>query len=257
MTSSPALDDAAELALRGCRRRAPATRERIADLLYQRLHPAMAALGILFLVVVLAQSAARDGSALHGILVAATWMLWAVFACEYLLRLVIAPSALAFVRRTWWQLLFLIIPFLTMIRALLVLRVARPTRVALAALRGTRSARVTLTSRAGWLALSATIVVFAAADILYRSESVRPYGRALHAAALAAVNGEPIGGERAISQILDVVLAIFAAIFFAALAGIVGTFLLERRSEARVTGAVAGSDAQHDDTAPDIAARAP
>ena len=55
------------------------------------------------------------------------------------------PGAIS---RTWWQLLFLVVPVLTLLRALLILRVARPTRVALAALRGGRSARATLTGRA-------------------------------------------------------------------------------------------------------------
>lgn len=231
--AAPGLD-CSELAVRGCLRRPEAARQRLAEVLYERLHPAMAALGLLFLVVVLAQSAAREETALHRVLLAATWLLWAVFAAEYALRLVIAPSTGTFVRRTWWQLLFLLVPFLTMVRALLVLRVARPTRVALAAFRGGRSARLTLTSRAGWLGMVAAIVVFAAADVLYRADAVRPYGAALHAAALAAINGEPIGSDHGVAQALDVVLAIFAVVFFATLAGTAGAYFLERRDEQRV-----------------------
>lgn len=220
-----------ELRLRGCRRQPSAARQRLAELLYDRLHPAMAALGLLFLVIVLAQSAAREGTLLHAVLLGATWVLWAVFAGEYVLRLVIAPSTGAFLRRTWWQLLFLLVPFLTMIRALLVLRLARPARVAIAAIRGGRSARTTLTGRIGWLAVVVAIVVLAAADVLYRTGVVRPYGSALHAAALAAVTGEPIGNDHGLAQVLDVALAMFAAVVFATLAGSVGAFLLARRDE--------------------------
>lgn len=224
--------DAAEaLRLRGCMGRQATARERLAEHLYQRLHPAMAALGLLFLVVVLAQSAAREGTTLHTVLLGATWLLWAIFAVEYALRLVIAPSATAFLRRTWWQLLFLAVPFLTLVRALLVLRLARPTRVALAALRGGRSATGSLTSRGGWIAVVTAIVVFAAADVLYRSGAVTPYGAALHAAALAAITGEPIASDAGIAQVLDVVLAAYAVVVFAALAGILGAYFLERKTE--------------------------
>ena len=84
----------------------------------------------------------------------------------------IAPSTGRFLRRTWWQLAFLAIPFLTMLRALLVLRLARPTRVTLAAIRGSRSARATLSGRAAWVGVVTTIVVFAAADVLHATGDV-------------------------------------------------------------------------------------
>jgi voltage-gated potassium channel len=186
---------------------------------------------VLFLVVVLAQSAARTGTPLHLVLLVATWVLWLVFAAEYGLRLWIAPVKSAFLRRTWWQLLLLAVPFLTMIRALLVLRVARPTRVALAAVRGGRSARASATSRTGWLAMLTAIVVFAAADVLYRTGAVEPYGDALHAAALAAVTGEPIGIDDGVAKVLEIALGLYAVVVFAALAGIVGAYFLEHRRE--------------------------
>lgn len=192
----------------------------------------MSALGLLFVVLVLAQGRAENGTALQRSLLVASWLLWSVFVGEYVLRLVIAPSATAFVRRTWWQLLLLIAPVLTLVRALLVLRVARPTRVALAALRGGRSARATLTGRTAWLAVITTIVVFAAADVLHAAGSIRPYGAALHAAALAATTGEPTGSERGLAQVFDVVLALYAVVFFASLAGILGAYFLERRRDA-------------------------
>jgi voltage-gated potassium channel len=219
------------LALQGCLQRSPTSRERLAKQLYERLHPAIAALGLLFVIVVLAQSAAREGTVLHAALLALTWLLWAVFVGEYALRLVIAPSTSGYLRKTWWQLAFLAVPFLTMLRALLILRVARPTRVAVAALRGGRSARATVTGRAGWLATVTAIVVFAAADVLYEARAVTPYGHALHAAAMASITGEPIGGTSGLAEVLDVILAIYAVVFFAALAGILGAFFVEHRRE--------------------------
>jgi voltage-gated potassium channel len=195
----------------------------------------MSALGLLFLVVVLGQTAARTGTGLHTTLVAATWLLWAVFAAEYVLRLAIAPSKMAFLRRTWWQLLLLAVAFLTMIRSLLILRAARPTGVAVAALRGSRSASASLTGRGGWAAVVTAIVVFAAAAILYRTGAVTPYGAALHRAALGAIAGKETGGQSAVAQLLDVGLALYAVGFFASLAGMAGAYFVERNGEARRT----------------------
>ncbi|HEX6419809.1 MAG TPA: hypothetical protein VFZ77_15015 [Acidimicrobiales bacterium] len=228
-----AADTLGDLRVRGCMGRSAAERQGLAEVLYHRLHPATAALGLLFVVVLLAQSAAREGTALHRVLLALTWLLWATFAAEYVLRLVIAPSRWGFLRRTWWQLLFLAVPFLTMIRALLVLRVARPTRVAVAALRGGRSARASLTGRGAWIGVATAIVIFAAADTLYRSGAVVPYGEALHAAALAGITGEPTGSDDGLARVLDVVLSAYAVVVFAALAGITGAYFIEHRDEQR------------------------
>lgn len=229
------MTDDAELRVRGSLRRSATSRERLAQDLYDRLHPTMAALGLLFVVLVLAQGPAAEGTPLQRILLAATWLLWGVFVAEYALRLVIAPSTTTFLRRTWWQLLFLVVPVLTLLRALLILRVARPTRVALAALRGGRSARATLTGRAAWLAVLTAIVTFASADVLYQVASVEPYGSALHAAALATIAGEPTGSDHGLAQVLDVVLAVYAVVFFAALAGSLGAFFLEQQRQAAAT----------------------
>ena len=216
------------LRVRGSLSRPPTARERLAAALYDRLHPVMAALGLLFVVLVLAQGPAREGTALQQALLVGTWTLWAVFVAEYVLRLVIAPSSGRFLLRTWWQLLFLFAPVLMLLRALLVFRIARPTRVALAALRGGRSARANLTGRMGWLAVVTAIVVFSAADLLFTHVGVRPYGDALHAAALASITGEPTDAATGLGQILDVVLAVYAVVFFATLAGTIGAFFLER-----------------------------
>lgn len=228
-----AVDAVGDLRLRGCLQRSSSERERLAAHLYDRLHPVMSALGLLFLVLVLAETAAREGMPLHTALLVASWLLWFVFAVEYVLRLVIAPSTARFLRRTWWQLAFLAVPFLTMLRALLVLRLGRPTRVMLAAIRGSTSARATLSGRAAWIGVVTTIVVFAAADLLHAAGDVRPYGRALHAVALSTTTGEPLPADTGLAQLLDVALAVYAVAFFAVLAGIVGAYFIERGGERR------------------------
>ena len=219
----------ADLRVRGWRQRSATQRELLAAQLYARLHPVMGVLGVLFLLLVLAQRPAREGSALQLVLLVSTWILWAVFVAEYVLRVVVAPDTVAFIRRTWWQVVLLLLPVLMLFRVLLILRVARPTRVALAALRGGRSARSRLTGRAAWLGAVTAIVVLAAADTLYSLAKVRPYGAALHAAALATITGEPTGSDHGVAQLMDVVLALYAVVFFAALAGIVGAFFITNR----------------------------
>ena len=67
-----AADSLGDLRVRGCMERDEDDRERLAAVLYERLHPAMAVLGLLFLVVVLSQGAATTGSTIHRVLVAAT-----------------------------------------------------------------------------------------------------------------------------------------------------------------------------------------
>ncbi|HEX2849863.1 MAG TPA: hypothetical protein VHN98_04885 [Acidimicrobiales bacterium] len=222
---------AADLPIRGCLARQPTERELLAQHLYERLHPAMAALGAIFLVVVLGQVAARPGTALQQTLVATTWLVWLAFAVEYGLRAVIAPSTARFLRRTWWQLVFLAFPFLSMLRVLLFLRLARPTRVVLAAFRSSRSAARTLTSRLTWLGALTVIVMFTTADLVYEFGDIHPYGRALHAAAKATIAAEAMPGDRGIVQVLDVVVGIFSIAVFGALAGTFGAYFLEHRGE--------------------------
>ncbi len=220
-----------DLRFRGCLQRDRTNRELLAQHIYDRCHPAFAGLGVLFLVLVLAQAPVREGTALQVVLLSVTWALWAVFVGEDLLRLVIAPSTGAFLKRTWWQILLLAVPVLMLGRALLLLRIARPTRVTLAAVRSGRSARATVAGRTACLGLPSTIVIFSSADLLYELSAVRPYGAALHAAALGAITGEPIGSNDGVAQLLDVVLALYAVVFFAALAGITGAFLFESKRE--------------------------
>lgn len=122
-------------------------------------------------------------------------------------------------------------PFLSFIRLLLFFRAARATRIVVAAIRGTRSAARKLTSRLAWLGLVTGIVIFSTADLIYEYGDVRPYGVALHAAAKAAMAAEAMPGDRGIVQLLDVLVGAYSIAVFAAVAGSVGAYFLERRHE--------------------------
>ncbi len=65
-------------------------------------------------------------AALEAIFVACDWFIWAVFAVEYVVRLVLTPDRRRFVRREWADLLIVILPFL---RPLRVVRSARALRL--------------------------------------------------------------------------------------------------------------------------------
>jgi len=217
-----------------------ARREAWAEDVLDRLTPAMSALGVLFLLIVLGEQFARPGSGVSTFLTVVGWALWAVFAVEFLARMVVAPSTGRFLKRNWWQLLFLVLPFLRILRLVRALRVLRTGRVLSSAVRSSRSVRHVLGGRVGWLAVVSAITVLASSQLLYGFGGYESYGAALHAAALAAVTGEPLGQPDPFAQALEVLLAIFSVAVFATLAGSLGAYFFDSsrpRSEAPDHGA--------------------
>ena len=213
-------------------RRSYTERERWADELLDRLTPAMSALGILFVLVVLAEELARESSALSTVLAVAGWLLWAVFVVEFVARMVVAPDTGRFLKRNWWQVLFLVLPFLRFLRLIRSLRFLRTGRVLSSAVRSSRSARRVLGGRVGWLGAVSAITVLGSSQLLYEFGDYARYGEALHAAALATITGEPLARPDAFAQVLEVVLAAFSVVVFATLAGSLGAYFLETRRPA-------------------------
>lgn len=200
-----------------------------AEILARRLDRPMAALGLVFLFVVLAQNLA--GPALAGPLAVAGWVLWAVFVAEFALRAYVAQDQKRFWRRSWWQVIFLAVPFLRVLRVASLLRFTRIIRlsgVLSSAIRGTRSAGRILGGRIGWLAVVTGVVILASSQLLYIVGVYDAYGDALHAAALATITGEPFGSSDAVARVLEVMLAAYSVVVFATLAGALGAYFLER-----------------------------
>lgn len=128
---------------------APSEREHLAENVAERLDVPMV-LGVVFVLVVLAETTADPSGALGAALEVLGWLLWGAFVLEFVVRLVVAPSTGAFLRRNWWQVVFLAVPFLRFLRVLRVVRVgrvARLVRIASSAVRSTRSARRALSGR--------------------------------------------------------------------------------------------------------------
>lgn len=211
--------------------RRPATeRERVAEELAERLDLPFTAAGVLFVLVVLAGYLTPPDTTLQQVWDVTGWLLWGCFVLEFVLRLVIAPSTTVYLRRNWWQLVFLAVPFLRFLRAFT--RSARVARLVSTTTRGTRTARRALSGRIAWLAALTAMIVIAASELLHEfGPSGTSFAQTLHDVALATISGEPLGRTGAVAGLLDVALAIYAVVVFAALAGSVGAFFLERRDE--------------------------
>ncbi|WNB86221.1 hypothetical protein [Cellulomonas sp. ATA003] len=200
-----------------------------AQALAARLDRPMGVLGLVFLFVVLGQNLAGPG--LAGVLSVAGWVLWAVFVAELALRAYVARDQSRFWRRNWWQVIFLALPFLRVVRAVGLLRFARVARVGgvlSSAVRGSRSAGRLLSGRVAWLAMVTGVVVLASSQLLYIVGAFDSYADALHAAALATVTGEPFGSPDPAARVLEVTLATYSVAVFATLAGALGAYFLQR-----------------------------
>ncbi len=223
--------------------RSPEDRERIAE--GRPLDAAMSALGIVFLLVVVGEGLTARGTALSRAFTIAGWALWAVFAGEFVYRLVVAPDTVRFLKRNWWQVVFLVLPFLRIFRLIHTLRVARAGRVLGSAVRAGRSAGRKVTDRVAWLSTLTAIVILASSQLLFEFGQLESYAAALHAAALSSITGEPIRGGGAITRVLEIVLAVYSVVVFAALAGILGAYFLERRDDTPAVG-LAGAAGDHE-----------
>ncbi len=207
-----------------------------AEAFARRLDRPMGILGLLFLFVVLGQLLATD-ALLTIVLGVLGWLFWLVFVVEFFARAVIAGFQRAFWKKNWWQVIFLLVPFLRFFRALQALRFLRISRVArfggvlTAGFRGSRSAGRLLSSRIWLLTAVTAIVILVASQLLFITEAYDHYIDALYEAALLAISGEPLSVDTGFSRLLEVVLSIYAVAVFATLAGALGAFFLRDESE--------------------------
>ncbi|MFF0988839.1 hypothetical protein [Kocuria nitroreducens] len=217
----------------------------LAEGIARRLDRPMGVLGILFLFVVLGQLLAEEPG-LVAVLNVVGWLFWAVFVGEFLLRAYIARFSVRFWKRNWWQVLFLLLPFLRFIRALQAARLLRLTRltraggVLSAGVRGSRSAGKLLSSRIGWLAATTGVVVLVSSQLLYVLGYYAEYGPALSDAAMSTVTGRELGAQGGFPRVLEVALALYSVAVFATLAGSVGAYFLRGESSEKSNGEVNG-----------------
>jgi len=177
--------------------------EHVAD----RMDKPLTVAGILFALLVLGETTLVTGARLARAFTVLSWILWLAFVAEFAIRLLVAPSSTRFLRRSWWQLIFLALPFLRFLRPLSRFRFARLGRTLSAGIRSGRTAAKRLTGRTAWLASLTAIVVLSASQVLFTYGAYDHYGDALYAAALATITGTPTGQKGGVARILDVVLA--------------------------------------------------
>jgi voltage-gated potassium channel len=100
-----------------------------------------------------------------------------------------------------------------------------------------------LRGRLGWLASFVAVTVLGTSELLYAFSGYRRFADALHATALGAITGEPLGRPDAFAQITEVLLAIFSVVVFGTLAGTLGAFFLQTRdAPAEATAVEAAQD---------------
>lgn len=219
-----------------------------AERLARRLDRPMGILGFLFLFVVLGQLLATDPALIVALTILG-WIFWAVFVAEFALRACIAKDQQRFWKRNWWQLIFLLVPFLRFFRALQVLRLSRIARfarfggVVSAGIRGSRSAGRLLTSRIGWLAAVTGVVVLVSSQLLYVVGAYQQYAVALLDSAMSTITGAELSAEGTFASIMQVVLAMYSVAVFATLAGAVGAYFLQDESGRETAGAGGPDDA--------------
>lgn len=218
----------------------PATRERAGDVraesIGRRLDPLMGALGVVFGLVVLGETLARGGGAVGRGLAIAGWALWLVFVGEFVVRAAMSGSWARYLAKNWWQIIFLVLPFLRFFRALQTFRWLRAGRVFSSALRAGRSASRQLGDRVLWLAAVTAIVVLAFSQLLFEYGGFDTYGAALHGAALASITGEPLDAQSGFARVAEVILAVYSVIIFATLAASFGAYYLQRNDVGRIEG---------------------
>jgi voltage-gated potassium channel len=221
-------------------RRPPTEREEIACAIEERLHGPIAIAAVVFVLVILGLLLTPGRSPLHLPLLAVSWAIWALFVVEYVLRMIIAPSTLEFLKHKWWQIIILCLPFLGFLRLASLVRVARGARVLSWSVRATRTAGSELRARLYWLAAVHAIVILGAAEVLVEYGPRRlALVTALHATALGATTGQPLGLHSGFAETLEVFLALYAVAFFASIAGALGAFFMDRRKEAEQRAAAA------------------
>ena len=218
-----------------------------AENLARNLDRPMGVLGLVFLFVVLGQLLAADGVLLT-VLSVVSWLFWAIFVAEFILRAYVARFQRRFWKKNWWQVIFLLVPFLRFFRALQALRFWRIGRVArfggvlTAGIRGSRSAGRLLSSRIAVLSAVTAIVILVSSQLLFITGAYDSYIDALYEAALVSISGTPLTPDTGFSRLLEVLLSIYSVAVFATLAGALGAYFLrgqDPKREVVVTDGVA------------------
>jgi voltage-gated potassium channel len=206
----------------------------------------MLILSIAILPLLLIPLAADLSPGTEATFIALDWIIWAVFAVEYGIRLYLAPEKGAFFRRNLIDLVVVVIPFLRplrVVRSARALRLLRAARAGAFMIRGLDALRDVLTRHKLNYALAVAIVVVVAGALLVESfERDAPEGNIESipdALWWAITTVTTVGyGDRfpttAAGRGVGVVLMIVGIALFGMLAGSLASFFVEKREEEAV-----------------------
>jgi voltage-gated potassium channel len=213
------------------------------------LEAPMFVLGVLWLALLVVELTRGLSSALELI----GTLIWAVFAIEFLLRVVVAPHKPKFLRNNIVTIVALLIPALRVFRFSRVFRVLRVGR----AVRGVRLVRLVTSFNRGMRALGATLgrrgfgyvalltmlvtVLGAAGMYAFEREGLDTYGSALWwAAMLMTTMGSEYWPRTGEGRILCFLLSLYAFGVFGYFTATIATFFIGRDAESE-QGEVAGA----------------
>lgn len=204
----------------------------------ERADPFMAWLGVVFALIVGFQLVATVRPPLGHVLTIVSWVIWALFLIEFVVKLALAPAKGRFLRRHWIQALGLLVPTLRLFNLFRLLRLGRALpagRVLASSYRGADTARRVLTSRLAYLGGVATVITISLAQLGYLFENrwtLPTFGDALIWAATIVVGmqAQPVPATRP-GQIVMLFGFATGVVLIAALAGTLGAFLIEGRNE--------------------------
>ena len=214
----------------------------------------LSALWLILLVVEIARG-------LGPVLTNASYLIWAIFALQFLMELLIAPSRTVFLRKQWLTLLALVVPALRLFRVARVARLvqgARATRgvrllrVVTTANRGMRALARSMSRRgAGYVASLSVVVLLAGAAGMLAFErgepgtSIASYGTALWWTAMVLTTmGSDYWPMSAEGRLLCLGLSLYAFGAFGYLTAALASFFVDREQRDARTGTPASIDAR-------------
>lgn len=209
--------------------RLPTQRELAAYKVAQRLDRPIATLGVVALALWLVEPF-TSSQALLKIVVDVVWIGIALaFLVEFLARAIVAPETWPFLRKHWWEIGLVALPFLRFLR---VLRAGRAGRGVASAVHSSRRAGAKLRSRLTLLLVVTAVVACAAGRLLWEFGGYeKSYPDALHDAAMSTVTGAGLGSAHVFAQVFEIVLGIYSAVIIATIAGALGAYFIQAKAE--------------------------
>ena len=167
--------------------------------------------------------------------------IWVLFIIDFLIKLILAPKKLHFLKQSWLTVISLIIPALRVVRIVRVIRLLRGVRVVkiVASLnRGMHSLSATMKRRGfKYVILLTLVVIFAGAAGMYAFENQQPdglktYGSAIYWTAMLITSlGSQYWPQTTEGQILCLILAIYGFCVFGYITATLASFFVSRDAE--------------------------